>query len=287
MTLAGWIQGQAGLPLLPLLTLSAIALEWALGQWRRRPVYDLRETAVTVFIALGHRLVNLALAGSFAAPALWAYRHRLLDIPLQGAIPLTALFFAVELAYYLQHLSLHKLRWFWASHCVHHSASRINLSAGLRLGWASGLAGGFLFYLPLILLGFSPTGVLGMLALNGLYQFFLHMAHAPSLGPLEWVLNTPRHHHVHHAVNDSCLDRNFGGILIVFDRLFGTFAAAPADEALKFGLSDPSARRAGIAIIYAGWLEVGRAVAGARGPVSLARALFGRPGLPAAPPLPA
>src|SRR5581483_2365803 len=97
------------------------------------------------------------------------------------------------------------------------------------LGWGGALAGGFAFYLPLLLIGFRPQGILAMLAISGLYQFFLHAAWAPRLGPLEWVLNTPRHHHVHHAANEVCLDRNFGGILIVFDRLFGTFAGAPAE----------------------------------------------------------
>ena len=95
--------------------------------------------------------------------------------------------------------------------------------------------GGGLFFLPLTLLGFHPLAVIGMFVLNLLYQFFLHTEHAPRLGPLEWVLNTPAHHRVHHASNASCLDKNFAGVFIVWDRLFGTFAAAPTDEKLRFG----------------------------------------------------
>src|SRR3546814_7746485 len=80
-------------------------------------------------------------------------------------------------------------------------------------------SGGMLFYLPLALLGFPPLAIGGILMLGLLYQFFLHLAVAPSLGPLEWVLNTPTHHRVHHASNDACLDRNYGNVLIIFDRL--------------------------------------------------------------------
>ncbi len=98
---------------------------------------------------------------------------------------------------------------------------------GFRLGWGGDLTGGFLFYLPLVTLGFHPVAVFGMLGLGLFYQFFLHVACPPSLGPLEWILNTPRHHHVHHASNGEYLDKNFGSVLIVFDRLFGTFAKAP------------------------------------------------------------
>jgi sterol desaturase/sphingolipid hydroxylase (fatty acid hydroxylase superfamily) len=124
----------------------------------------------------------------------------------------------------------------WATHAVHHSATRFNLSAAVRLGWTGQLTGGFLFFLPLAWIGFHPAAIALMLALGLLYQFFLHTALPVHLGPLEWLLNTPRHHRVHHACNEACLDTNYGSTLIIFDRLFGTFAEAPREEAMRFGL---------------------------------------------------
>ncbi|WOH54783.1 sterol desaturase family protein [Bradyrhizobium sp. sBnM-33] len=87
-----------------------------------------------------------------------------------------------------------------------------------------------MFFLPLAWIGFNPFAVIAMLGINLMYQFFIHTELAPRLGPLELVLNTPAHHRVHHASNEPCLDKNFGGMLIIFDRLFGTFAEAPAQE---------------------------------------------------------
>jgi sterol desaturase/sphingolipid hydroxylase (fatty acid hydroxylase superfamily) len=89
---------------------------------------------------------------------------------------------------------------------------------------------------PLAWIGFHPLAIVGMLGANLAYQFFIHTELAPRLGPLEWVLNTPTHHCVHHASNEACLDKNYGGVLIIFDRLFGTFAEAPKDEKLHYGL---------------------------------------------------
>jgi sterol desaturase/sphingolipid hydroxylase (fatty acid hydroxylase superfamily) len=117
-----------------------------------------------------------------------------------------------------------------------------------------------------------------MLGLNLLYQFFLHAARAPRLGPLEWVLNTPTHHRVHHASNASCLDRNYGGVVIVWDRLFGTFAEAPRDEVLRFGLvGDGAPSRNPLRIAFGGWIALWRRL---RAPASFGTRLgilFGRP----------
>jgi len=124
----------------------------------------------------------------------------------------------------------------WATHAVHHSATKLNFTAAIRLGWTGNISGNFLFFLPLIWIGFHPFAVIGMLGVNLFYQFFIHTELVSRLGPLEWILNTPAHHRVHHASNPDCLDKNYGGILIVFDRIFGTFAEAPRGQALRYGL---------------------------------------------------
>lgn len=226
----------------PLLTVALIGAEYLYGRWHGRALYDRNETVATLVIAGGGRIFDGLLGGLSLLPLVWAYQYRLVETPLDHWWGLPALFVGVEFCYYWFHYAKHRMRWFWNSHLVHHSATRFNLSAALRLGWGGQLFGGILFYLPLALLGFPPLAIAGMLMLGLFYQFFLHLAEAPRLGPLEWLFNTPTHHRVHHASNDACLDRNFGNILIVFDRLFGTFAAAPVDEPLRFGLKDSRIR---------------------------------------------
>ena len=129
----------------------------------------------------------------------------------------------------------------------------MNLSAALRLGWTGRLIGVAGFFLPMMWLGFAPSAVFTTLNLSLLYQFWIHTTWIPKLGPLEWVLNTPSHHRVHHAANPEYRDRNFGGTLIVFDRLFGTFAAAPGDEALRFGLKGRAPSNNPLTIAFNEW----------------------------------
>ena len=148
-------------------------------------------------------------------------------------------FFAVEFAYYWFHRLSHRVRWMWASHAVHHTPEEMTFLSAIRLGWTNLLSGAWIVYLPLVLMGFDPRLVFGLLALDLRYQFFLHTEAVGRLGPLEWVLNTPAHHRVHHGANDAYLDKNYGGVVIIFDRLFGTFAVERADEPIRYGLVHP------------------------------------------------
>jgi fatty acid hydroxylase family protein len=186
---------------------------------------------------------------------LFVYRHRIFNIPLDSALSWLALFLGIEFSYYVHHVAMHNIRWFWAIHAVHHSPTKLNLSAGARIGWGGHLIGGFVFYL--VAVGFHPALVFGMLALGLVYQFVLHLFYPPHLGALKWVLNTPRHHQVHHAVSPTCIDKNFGSVLIVFDRIFVTFADAPRDEALQFGLRDTApATNNPLKIVFRGWAHM-------------------------------
>ena len=131
------------------------------------------------------------------------------------------LFFADDLSYYWFHRISHESRVFWASHVVHHSSQHYNLSTALRQTWVPMTY--FPFWLPLPLLGFPPWMVLLAQSWSLIYQFWIHTERVGRLPrPLEAVLNTPSHHRVHHGSNELYLDKNYGGILIVWDRLFGT-----------------------------------------------------------------
>ena len=175
------------------------------------------------------------------APCLaWAWEHRLFTQPLDNVGSFLLLFFGLEFFYYWYHRFSHTTRWFWASHSVHHSPNQLTLASAYRLGWFGRMTGATVFFIPLVLLGFTPTVVLTALLLNLLYQFWLHADWIPRLGWLEGIFNTPSNHRVHHARNPEYLDANYGGVLVVFDRLFGTYIAERDDVPCDYGTVTPT-----------------------------------------------
>jgi sterol desaturase/sphingolipid hydroxylase (fatty acid hydroxylase superfamily) len=256
------------------LALAAVELCWRLA---RRRGYDGRQALTTLGLVLGglpFAVLNaLVLAVVFTSAARAAPVH----LPPADWRTWAAGFFAVEFAYYWFHRLSHRVRWLWASHAVHHSAEELTLLSSFRLGWTNLLSAGWLVYLPLVLLGLPPVVVFALLTLNLRYQFFLHTEAVGRLGPLEWVLNTPAHHRLHHASNEAYLDRNFGGVLILFDRLFGTLAAEQAGEPVRYGLAHRPPSSNPIRIAFAEWAAMVREACRARG-LGRLRALFGPPG---------
>lgn len=267
------------LQLIPLLTFGAMLAEWLYVRIALHAVdsHDFRESAASIATALGNQLIRPASALLVALPFYVAYRFRLFDIPAASVVAWMALFMLVDLAGYWFHRAAHSVRIMWATHAVHHSSTSFNLTAAVRLGWTGPLSGAVLFFLPLAILGFHPLAIIAMVVLNLLYQFFLHTEYAPRLGPLEWVLNTPTHHRVHHAANQACLNKNFGGVFIVWDRLFGTFAAAPNDEKLRFGLATPLPSQNPLTVNFFEWRRLLRDLRGAEGLKRRLTVLFGAP----------
>ena len=208
---------------------------------------------------------------------LLVWSHRLATVPLHTAWGWIAAFIGVELAYYWMHRLSHEVRWLWASHVVHHTPEHIHLASAFRLGATEILSGNWLFYMPLYWLGLNPLAVAGMQALNLSYQFWLHTDLIGRLGPLEWLFNTPAHHRVHHAANGEYLDRNYGGVLIVWDRLFGTFAAERCDAPIVYGLVNPLGSLNPLVIAFHEWVAIARDCRHARSWSERLTQLFGRP----------
>ena len=238
---------------------------------------DLRGVAASLGDALVRRSVDLfGLGVSAPLPAL-TFGHRLATIRMDSALAWLALYLLVELAYYGHHRLTHRVRWFWATHSVHHSSNQLTLASAVRLGWTGRLGGAIVFFMPLVWFGFPPQAVFGLLAAGLFWQFWIHADWLPSLGPLEWVLNTPSHHRVHHASNPEYLDCNYGASLIVFDRLFGTFTALRPDIEIRYGLTTPVLSNNPIRIAFNEWIAMGRAFVTARGARARLRVLFGPP----------
>ena len=145
-----------------------------------------------------------------------------------------------DLRYYAVHRASHRVRWFWASHVIHHSSERYNLGTALRQPWLSAINGFDLFRVPLVLIGFHPALVLFCGSLNLVYQFWIHTEAIRRLPRgFEAVFNTPSHHRVHHAVNPRYLDANYAGTLIVWDKLFGSFVPERDDTPARYGIVHP------------------------------------------------
>jgi sterol desaturase/sphingolipid hydroxylase (fatty acid hydroxylase superfamily) len=257
--------------------LGLMGLEYLFGRLSHQHTHDPFESVASLGVAIGQSLVRAVEAALLAIPFAFVYQHRLFDFPQTVPLALAALFVATEFAYYWQHRASHRIRWMWATHAVHHSATKLNFTAAIRLGWTGNISGNFLFFLPLIWIGFHPFAVISMLGVNLFYQFFIHTELVSRLGPLEWILNTPAHHRVHHASNPACLDRNYGGILIVFDRLFGSFAEAPADEPLRYGLVHGARSYNPVRIAFGEWRNMFRDFARASSLRARVRALLGPP----------
>jgi sterol desaturase/sphingolipid hydroxylase (fatty acid hydroxylase superfamily) len=233
--------------------LVAIAIEIFISRGRRNQIYSQSESLSSLGIFLVHNLSQIIFRFVPTGILFFAWNYRLMTIPLDRWWSMPLLFISIEFCYYWYHRNAHLVRWLWATHAVHHSVRYFNLSAAYRLGWTSWLSGNTLFYMPLSWLGFHPIAILAGLSLNLAYQFWIHTELIPKLGILEWVFNTPSHHRVHHASNREYIDRNFGGVLIIFDRLFGTFAEEKSDRLIMYGLTHPLNSQNPLQIVWHEW----------------------------------
>jgi sterol desaturase/sphingolipid hydroxylase (fatty acid hydroxylase superfamily) len=216
---------------LGLLALEALASRVLPAAGRRG--FAWRDSATSLSLGLANVAVAALVKVLVLALFLAAYRFRLFDLG-HGAGAWLLLFVAEDLCYYAFHRCHHEVRLLWAAHVNHHSSRFYNLSTALRQSWTTPITGP-IFWVPLAFLGFPPAMILTQQAVSLIYQFWLHTELVPKLGPLEWVFNTPSHHRVHHGRNVEYLDRNYGGILIVWDRLFGSFE--PERAAVDYGLT--------------------------------------------------
>lgn len=246
----------------------AVSLVEAVVLWRKRrnsnAPFDWREVWLSLADLAG-RKISVLLPLSLATPVFaFAWDHRLFTVTLNSALMVLLLFVGQEFCYYWYHRASHRVRFFWATHAVHHSPNQLTLASAYRLGWTGKLTGTAIFFAPLVWLGVRPEVVLATLMFNLLYQFWLHNTWVPRLGWLEYVFNTPSAHRVHHASNVDYLDANYGGVLIVFDRLFGTYIPERADLPCRYGLVKPVRPYNLLEIEFGQWRALWRDLASAR-----------------------
>jgi sterol desaturase/sphingolipid hydroxylase (fatty acid hydroxylase superfamily) len=185
-----------------------------------------REVIASSSLGLGYyaaeAIMHLLLVGAALA---WFWEHRFFTIPI-NVWTVIAAFFVEEFCYYWYHRTAHRVRWFWTQHVSHHSGETMNMSTAARQSILNGFIGVWFFFVPAILLGFHPGLILFMFGLNLSYQWFIHTESIPRLHPwIEWTLDTASNHRVHHGRNAQYIDKNYGGVLMIYDHLFHTYEA--------------------------------------------------------------
>ncbi|XP_006791892.1 alkylglycerol monooxygenase [Neolamprologus brichardi] len=203
------------------------------------PVITISDGITSLSAGMVSRLPLLLMRGCELSAYMHVWNHyRLVELPWDSAWTWWFTFLGVDFCYYWVHRFAHEVAVLWAAHQVHHSSEYYNLTTALRQSVTQPFTS-WVFYLPMAL-AVPPSIFAVHIQLNLLYQFWIHTELIRDLGPLEWILNTPKHHRVHHGRNLYCIDKNYGGILIIWDRLFGTFAQE-ADQVV-YGLVFPIKR---------------------------------------------
>lgn len=242
-----WLEQLTGFPVdtkqviliaLTPLFLGAFFVEWRVMLRRGQDKYfkgQLKPILTNLNLGASYQAFELVVhAFIFMAAMHWVYDQRFYDVPVNGWT-IVPLFILLEFCYYVFHRTSHRVRWFWCAHVVHHSGEHMTLSTAMRQSMLYSLTGYWLFFTPLMLIGVTPEMTLAMYAVNLGYQFFVHTESVRKLPAwFEYVFVTPSHHRVHHARNPQYIDKNYGGVLIIFDRLFGTFAEEK--EPVEYGI---------------------------------------------------
>ena len=212
-----------------------ILLEAMYGTYSNKSLYKRSDTLCTMGLLFGNILVAFGIKGLTLLLHIFLYQFRIIDlayfIPLWFMWVLT--FIMIDLVFYFYHRMSHRVRFLWAIHMTHHSSEQMNFSVSFRQAWLGPISK-IPFFMVLPLLGFDPMIIAVAGVISTLWGIVGHTKTIYKLGPLEYIFNTPSHHRVHHGANEQYIDKNYGNLLIIWDRVFGTFE--PEKAKVKFGL---------------------------------------------------
>ncbi len=244
---------------------------------QQKDYYDVKDTAGSLSMGIGNVIIGLVGKVIVFGAYTLVYQFRLFTLDMAQVWPWVILFFADDFSYYWFHRISHQSRYFWASHVVHHSSQKYNLGTALRQTWTGNLTGAWVFWIWLPLVGFSPVAVMTMQAVSLLYQFWIHTEYINKLpAPIEFIFNTPSHHRVHHGSDLDYLDKNHAGVLIIWDRLFGTFIEEKHRP--TYGLTTNINSHNPVRIAFHEWAAIGRDVSRAGSVRNALGYIFGPPG---------
>jgi sterol desaturase/sphingolipid hydroxylase (fatty acid hydroxylase superfamily) len=258
-----------------------IVLEIVLGRLgKARANYEFRDTATSLLMGLGSNIFGALIGGVAVGTTIYVYQHyHLFEISMTAWWAWVAIFFLEDMTYYWFHRFSHERRFWWAAHVNHHSSQHYNLATALRQTWTGEIAGTWLLWLPLTLLGFPPAMLAIQKGISLVYQYWIHTEAIRRLPRwFEAVFNTPSHHRVHHARNPRYLDANYAGILIIWDRMFGTFVAEDEAEPPRYGIVKNLGDFNILRVAFHEWMGIGKDLAGSRSIREVFGYLFGPPG---------
>ena len=240
--------------------LLTMLIEFVVSIQINHKTYEGKDFMTSIAMGLGNVAIDLVSKIMVFAVFFYVYNHfRIFTIPVTWW-SFVLLFFLEDFSYYWFHRKSHEIRFFWASHVVHHSSTHYNLSTALRQTWTGGFFS-FIFWLWLPLLGFHPNMIIFQMSISLLYQYWIHTELIDKMPSwFEYIMNTPSHHRVHHGSNPIYLDRNHAGILIIWDRLFGTFQEELPEEKVNYGLTTNINTYNPIKVAFLEWMAMFRDV---------------------------
>jgi sterol desaturase/sphingolipid hydroxylase (fatty acid hydroxylase superfamily) len=253
-----------------------IVIEGLYDLWQGANEYEKKDTTTNIVMGLASQAWAIPFAIVHVLIYNFLYTVSPLKMPTNVWWSWVLVLFLDDFFYYWFHRASHEIRFFWNFHVVHHSSEYFNLSVAVRQSWFSGIAH-WIFYAPIALLGFPPWMMIAAHGFNLIYQFWIHTPFVKSLGVFEYVLNTPAHHRVHHAVNEKYLDKNYGGILIIWDRMFGSFV--PEKEKPRYGIIKPLRSFNPLWANLHAWKEMFDAMKEKKTLKEKARCIFGAPNM--------
>jgi sterol desaturase/sphingolipid hydroxylase (fatty acid hydroxylase superfamily) len=241
--------------------------------------YRAGDTFASLCMQLGNIVMNLMMAGIVFAGLSAVYKVRLFTISPKAIWAWVVIFFLDDFIYYWFHRISHECRFWWAAHVNHHSSRQYNLSTALRQSWTGVPVGTWMPWIPLAFLGFPPQMILAQQGFNLFYQFWIHTETIKRMPAwFEYLFNTPSHHRVHHASNPEYLDRNYAGVLMVWDRLFGTFVPERDEVPVEYGIVRNIRTFNPLRIAFHEWAAMVRDVIRARSAREILGLIFGPPG---------
>ena len=237
------------------IVLFLILIEVLFSSFYNKSLYKKNDTLCTIGLLTGNILMVFALKGITLAFHFYLFQFKFFD--LSTLMPIWALwiltFVMIDLVFYFYHRISHRVNFLWAIHMSHHSSEEMNFAVSFRQAWFGPISK-LPFFMILPLIGFDPTLIAVAGVISTLWGIVGHTQIIGKLGPLEWVFNTPSHHRVHHGSNNQYIDKNYGNLLIVWDRMFGTFE--PEVEPVKFGLVNNVNTFNPTKITFMGWADI-------------------------------
>lgn len=229
-----------------------VILEWVLTIIQKKDYYNRLDTVSATFIGLVNVGISALLKIGIFATMLFFYNVVPWSIPREWWAYILCII-TIDFFRYWSHRLTHVNRFWWATHVTHHNSEKYNLSVAFRLGWTQHIK--FIFFIPIVLMGFDPVLFFICHQIEVLYQFWIHTEYIRKLpAPIEYIFVTPSHHRVHHSTNDKYLDKNFGSTFIIWDRLFGTFEAE--EEQTLYGITVPINSYNPITLNFHEWKDI-------------------------------